>query len=279
MKYIYTLLLFSVFQIFYSQDSEVYANGVFNFEEQKNNKVFTDGTRVRQKPSFTADIIDSLAANQDIRILEKTQMVAKLGERGANWYRISYKKENRNFEGYLWGGNLAIAHQSKNGIDFLFGIHKTGKKRDQNTSEDYPQNFASVKVMKNEQLLNEQVFETGLGESLSYTEFSIENNHQLKNVDFILKTMVSGEACGIPTFDQYLLYTDQKLVLLPQLTNVGDADIYYHSEEFVFPDQKGGKPNYITLKITEMERDENDKENISSKKEVYIWNGNMLKKQ
>lgn len=126
-------------------------------------------------------------------------------------------------------------------------------------------------------LIDEISFDTGSGESLSYGTFNIESNHKLKNVEFTLKAMVSGEACGIASYDQYILVKDKKMIALPQLMNVGDADVYYHSEQFVFPNDKGGIPISFILKIEEMERDEKDREKKKNASKTYLWNGDSYR--
>jgi hypothetical protein len=72
------------------------------------------------------------------------------------------------------------------------------------------------------------------------------------------------------------LFKNKKLITLPQLMNVGDAGIYYHSEEFIFPNDKGGIPNGFIFKMKEMERDENDKEKKKQSSKTYVWNGDSF---
>lgn len=277
MKLFLTTLFFCLIQTISAQDSDVYANGVFHFEDNKTQKIFTNYTRVRQAPDVNAQILDSLKTNQQIVILKKEEQVLKLGERGANWYKISYQKDNQNFEGFIWGGNLAVGFRNKNGYDFLFGITKTEDRTDKKYNQKYKQSFASIKMLTGETLEGEVSFETGLGESLSYATFSIESSHRLKNVELTLKATVSGEACGIATYDQYVLLKDKKLIALPQLMNVGDADIYYHSEKFIFPNDKGGIPNAFVFKMEEMEKDEKEREKFKRSSKTYLWNGNSFR--
>ncbi|KQT26020.1 hypothetical protein ASG22_04845 [Chryseobacterium sp. Leaf405] len=279
MKTLFTVLfLFTVQLLSAQEEDDVYANGVFSFEENKIQKIFTDHTRIRQSPNVSAQILDSLQTNQQVLILKKDEKILKLGERKANWYKISYQKGDKTSEGYIWGGNLAVEYKNKNGYDFLFGLTKTINKKD----KEYPdiiiqQNIAAIKAVEGNTLIDEVSFETGSGESLSYGTFTIESNHKLQNVELTLKAVVSGEACGIASYDQYVLFKDKKLIVLPQLMNVGDADIYHHSEEFIFPNDKGGIPNTFIFKMEEMEKDDRDREKKKRALKTYIWNGNSYK--
>lgn len=278
MKSLFTVLLFSFFNVFYAQETDgIYANGVFEFEENQPQKIFTDYTRIRKQPNAASPVLDSLQTNQEVVILKKEMTVLKLGERAASWYRISYQKNGKNREGYVWGGNLCIGYRNKNGYDFLFGLTKTMNKKNPDFEGSFQQNYASVKVVEGNALLDEVTFETGSGESLSYGSLVIESNHKLKNVELSLKATVSGEACGIPTYVQYILLKSKKLIVLPQLMSVGDADVYYHSEEFIFPNDKGGIPNAFIFKMEEMEKDENDREKKKRSTKKYFWDGNSYR--
>lgn len=279
MKRFITVLFLCIIQFFSAQEEDYeYANGVFHFEENKTQKIFTDFTRIRQSPNVNAQILDSLPTNQQILILKQDETILKLGERRANWYKISYQKGDKTSEGYVWGGNLCVGYRTKNGYDFLFGLTKTINKKD----KEYPeivikQNIASIKMVEGNTLIDEVSFDTGSAESLSYGTFNIESNHKLKNVEFTLKAMVSGEACGIASYDQYVLVKDKKMIVLPQLMNVGDADVYYHSEQFVFPNDKGGIPDAFIFKMEEMEKDEKEREKKKNASKTYLWNGDSYR--
>lgn len=279
MKTLWTALFLLTLQLFTAQENEVYADGVFNFTENKNQKIFTDWTRVRKEPGVNAQILDSLRSNQQIMILKKeeTVPVLQLGERRANWYKISYQKDDLVSEGYVWGGNVCVGYRNKNGYDFLFGLSKTVDRKIKDLNEPEKQNIAGIKVMEGNTLIEEIYFDTGRGEELSTASFNIESNHKLQDVEFTLKAMVSGEACGIAEYDQYVLYKEKKLIALPQLMNVGDAGVYYHSEEYVFPNDKGGIPNAFILKVEDMETDDKDREKKKRSSKTYLWNGSSYK--
>ncbi|MBB6329069.1 hypothetical protein HNP24_000019 [Chryseobacterium sediminis] len=277
MKTLWTALLILMLQFFSAQENEVYADGVFGFEENKTQKIFTDWTRVRLDPGVNTQVVDSLQTNQQVMILKKEETVLKLGERAANWYKISYQKGENTLEGYIWGGNLCVGYRNKNGYDFLFGLSKTIDRKNKEYNQIEKQNIAGIKVLEGNTLIDEVYFDTGKGEELSSASFNIESSHKLQNVDFTLKAMVSGEACGIASYDQYVLFKDKKLITLPQLMNVGDAGAYYHSEEYVFPNDKGGVPNAFVLKTEDMEVDEKDREKKKHSSKTYLWNGSSYK--
>lgn len=281
MKTFLTALFLLMLQLMTAQENEIYADGVFGFEENKAQKIFTDWTRVRKDPAVNARIVDSLQTNQQVMILKKeeTVPVLKLGERKANWYKISYQKGDTTAEGYVWGGNLCVGFRNKNGYDFLFGLSKTVERKNKEYNDIERQNIAGIKVMEGNTLIDEAYFNTGKEEELSTAAFTIESNHKLQNVEFTLKAMVSGETCGVATYDQYVFFKDKKLIVIPQLMNVADAGVFYHSEEYVFPNDKGGIPGAFILKTEDMEMDDKDREIKKHSSKTYLWNGSIYKQK
>ena len=279
MKNLLTAFFVLLLQFFTAQENEVYADGVFGFEENKTQKIFTDWTRVRKAPDANSPILDSLQTNQSIMILKKdeTVPVLQLGERKANWYKISYQKGDVTSEGYVWGGNLCVGYRNKNGYDFLFGLSKTINRKSKEFDGIEKQNIAGIKAMEGNTLIDEVYFDTGRGEELNSAGFNIESSHKLQNVEFTLRAMVSGDACGIATYDQYVLFKDKKLVALPQLTNIIDAGVFYHDERYIFPNDKGGIPNAFILKTEDMELDDKDREKKTNSSKTYLWNGTSYK--
>uniref|UniRef100_UPI0028A5B1F5 SH3 domain-containing protein n=1 Tax=Chryseobacterium gleum TaxID=250 RepID=UPI0028A5B1F5 len=160
MKTLWTALFLLMLQFFAAQENEAYADGIFGFEENKVQKIFTDWTRVRLDPGVNGKIADSLQTNQQVMILKKEEGVLKLGERAANWYKISYQKGDNTLEGYVWGGNLCVGYRNKNGYDFLFGLSKTIDRKNKEFNEMEKQNIAGIKVMEGNTLIDEVYFDT-----------------------------------------------------------------------------------------------------------------------
>jgi hypothetical protein len=100
--------------------------------------------------------------------------------------------------------------------------------------------------------LGENTIKKCLSES-SYFENKTIGHLGLSKLQNIYRISFSGESCGVPTFDYYFGWNGKKFQPLPEKMNVGDADVFYHSEEFVFPSEKGGKANMIVKKIEQAE--------------------------
>lgn len=57
-------------------------------------------------------------------------------------------------------------------------------------------------MLENGKLLGSGVFNAGTMENIAGVEFKVDKTKRFKNVDYIIQVSVSGEACGIPTYEQ-----------------------------------------------------------------------------
>ncbi len=276
MKKIFQIFFFLISIIIFSQEeSEEYS--VFNFEKNTFQKILIDKTKLRINPELNATILDSLQINQEVKILSRTKELTQIGERNAPWFRISYDKNGKTNEGYIWGGNLALGHRKYKDIQFLFGVASTQKIKDKDNDSFHDEIIARIIAIKDEKVISERNFEMGNSENLISYGFTFIENKNLKNVDFIIQTYVSGEACAIPTYDQYFFWTNNSFYKLPKLTSVSDAGVFHHEELYVFPNLKKVKANTILKTIEESQTDENEKTKTSKNFKIYFWNGTKLK--
>lgn len=157
--------------VLYAQDDVPYAyadnnetaSWVFNHKVGNDVKIFVSETKVRDLPNLDASVtLDILPQGKNVRIIEVTGAVTKLGERSANWFRISYDGKT----GFVWGGNIAIGQYKSGKTELIFGIPGTEKLYDE-YNQPYNRLFASVKYFKNGNLIDEKKFEAGSAENLN----------------------------------------------------------------------------------------------------------------
>ena len=254
-------------------NDEVYF-GSYTFDKKVAQKVMVSDAKVREHPNYKSNKIDSLQIGDAVNITNITTHMHSAGLREAPWYEISYKKNNQLKKGYIWGGNLALGHQKKNGVEFLFGAVGT-------VSRDggaYKQVKMEVLALENNKVIDRHYF---LVDNLHFTSMEILNNKGLSGIKSVIRVENAGEACGIPTNTQYLLWNGKNFFPLDLLTNVGDAGIFYHSEEYIFPSDKGGVKSKIIMKMEEAEFDEDDNEketpiNQKTDEKTFIWDGKTL---
>lgn len=276
MKKIFQIFFFLFSIIIFSQEeSEEYS--AFNFEKNTFQRILIDKTKLRINPELNTLILDSLPINQEVKILSRTKKLTKIGERNAPWFKISYDKNGKTNEGYIWGGNLALGHRKYKDIQFLFGVVATQKIKDKDYNSYHDETIARVIALRENTVISERNFEMGSSENLNSFGFTFIENKNLKNVDFIIKTYVSGDACAIPTYDQYFFWTNNSFYKLPKLMSVSDAGIFHYEESYIFPNLKKVKANTILKIIEKSETDENDKTKTSKKTKTYFWDGKVLK--
>jgi hypothetical protein len=191
-----------------------------------------------------------------------------------SWVEIEYKnKVGKTKVGCVWKGLLALNFVNNESLTYLTTINKIEKIKSQEYFNDY---FSiSAKILgSNNQLLNEITIKNFLSES-TYFENKTIGSLGLSKLQNIYRISFAGESCGVATLYYYFGWNGNKLLLLPEKMNVGDADVYYHSEEFVFPSEKGGRPDLIIKKIEEAELIEETSGiyNMTEGEEIFKWNG------
>lgn len=234
---------------------------------------------IRKEPSTLSRPIDSLSIGSKVIVIRNTKETTLIKGLNLSWVEIEYKENNQIKTGFLWKGCLALGYSKRNNILFLTTIESkfSNKKREQDY--EYNANFCqlSIKALNN----NNQILDVfNLSKQLDESQFfenSTIRGWGLKNINFIYRISLSGEACGIPTYHYYFGWNGSKILILPEKYEVGDAGVYYHTEEFIFPNEKKGMQNTIIKQIIEAEIiDENAEDYkflIKKELEYYSWNG------
>ena len=257
-----------------SYSQEEYTHNYY-WNISNNSKAIVGFTKcyVRESPNINSVLLDSLQIGSEVMVKKSTEALYKIKGINVSWVEIEYKnKVGETKVGCVWKGLLALNYVKNGSLTYLTTIDKIEKTK---YEEYYNQNFSiSAKILdKENQLLNELTIKKYLSES-SYFENKTIGHLGLSQLQNIYRISFSGESCGVPTFHYYFGWNGNKLLLLPEKMNVGDADVYYHSEELVFPSEKGGKPDLIIKKIEEAELIEETSGiyNMKNGEEIYKWN-------
>ncbi len=235
---------------------------------------------VRDIPSTSGKLIDSLQLGKRVLVKKLTQKTQKIKGIDMNWVEIQYLSGTTTKKGYLWLGFLALDFKTTNTLSFLTVLERVSAKKE----EDYiaQEYILGIKVLdQNSTLLDSKEIRKNIVES-HFHQQSLMGNYGLQNIQNIYRISFSGEACGIPTYFFYFGWTGKKLLELPEKMSVADAGVYYHSETFIFPTEPGGKPGYI-FKITEEAEEQesaNENESVMEEKvwkDTYTWDGEQAK--
>lgn len=282
MKKIILFLLFINFSFSQEIPSENYFWN-FNYADKTDALIGSKNCYIREEATTNSTLLDSLQIGTKIQVIKNTESYLNIKGLNLSWVEIAYQKNNQTKTGYLWKGFVALGSNTKNNITFLTTIDSKYNKKVKQDNQEYEGEFFKISVKaidSKQQIITEKSFAKQLSESVFFQN-SVINDWGLKNLNAIYRISFSGEACGIPTLYYYFGWNGTTFLNLPEKYDVGDAGVFYHTEEFIFPKEKGGQPNQIIKKIKEAENtDENTNTYdflVTKTIEYYSWDGKNFK--
>ncbi|WP_091310321.1 hypothetical protein [Flavobacterium terrigena] len=240
---------------------------------------------VRQDSTSNSQLLDSLQIGTKIKVLKNTEEYLNIKGLNLSWVEIEYHKNNQVKTGFLWKGFIAVGSSTKGNTTFLTTIDSKYSKKVKQNDYEYDGEFCriSVKAINSEnQIINEKSISKELSESIYFQNSAIKS-WGLKEVSDVYRISFSGQACGIPTYHFYFGWNGKEFLLLPEKYDVGDAGVYYHTEEFIFPKEKGGQTDMIIKNIEEDEEVSEAKDGsytiheVKKSTEYYSWDGKTFK--
>ena len=286
MKKIILFLLFSNFIFSQEIPSENYF-WEFNYLNENGIKavIGVKNCYIRQEASSNSQLLDSLQIGHKIKVVKNTNENLNIKGLNLSWVEIEYSKNNQIKTGFLWKGFIALGNTTKGNTTFLTTIDAKYSKKVQRDDYEYDGAFLRISIkaitVENE-IINEKSFSKEISESHFFQNSAI-SGWGLKNLNSIYRISFSGEACGIPTLHYYFGWNEKEFLELPEKYDVGDAGVYYHTEEFIFPKEKGGQPNMIIKNIEEDEEVGEAKDGsytiheVKKSSEFYTWDGKTFK--
>jgi len=258
MKEILTLLLFFFSLSSWCQDVEYLAA---NYEFKKNEKpyLFGDNVKLRENTNTESKVLSLIKIGEQIEIIEKTDSVYLLNGIESPWYKVKYKE----FIGYIVGGLISLDTAVTNNLTYLISLEKKEK----------------LLLLKTRLLLKESDYLENISE-LKTHQFSIKayDNRGLNNLESVFLIDYLAESCGINGGGIYLFYDGTTLTKVIDYTQIGDADLYWYMEEYIFPTDKDGVENKILYKREVGETKEYETEWVERKltERQIEWKDNQL---
>ena len=225
--------------------------------------------RVRAKPDTKADAIAELSIGSEITPTQQTD--ARMTQDGveAPWYKITFSKEGKKTDGYVWGNLIAKGFAvSKDGLVFLYGIGPV--KKDQN----FEQFTSQVRVARDGKELAKLVIPEGVPFA-SRAEMKVYGSRGFTGVQNIMSVHFMQEYCGGKGNTMYVFWNGKELNSVHSTIDGADAPVYA-TETLTFPDDKGGKADQLFVV-----REHGDHDNPKAKqieKFWMQWNGKKLVK-
>ncbi|EDP97922.1 SH3 domain-containing protein [Kordia algicida OT-1] len=224
--------------------------------------LFGDNVNLRAAPNTSSKEMTRLRIGFNVTILAKTDIIFENGNHKMPWYKVQYN----NLKGYIPGQFIASKSIKKEAQSFYFRKHTSKKNR--------------------EELLIRMVTGTSYH---AYSESSmqlygasvaafIEDNHQLYNVQHILRIQHYGDSCGAENGNTYFFINDvNELVFVAHLSVSGDA-LYSESETFTFTTNPANEQPSIlfTKEVSDTVDEVTGWTESKSMSRYYEWNGTKL---
>jgi hypothetical protein len=265
------LFLVLVFQGFFAQSQEKLWYWNLTGAEAM---VVATNCYVRSEPSRTAPLLDSLHLGEKVKVIEETDQLLTLKGMTVPFVKIEYiNRHGKTQSGYLWEGFLALGYLEKKELTYLTALNHSHKEAPDSSNSI----TVTLMVLKRGKLFSKTDFPIDQDES-TFFEHRVMSNMGLQGLDAIYVVSFSGEACGIPTLFYYFGRQEKQWFPLPSMMCVGDADVYSHTEAFIFPKEKGGKPDIIFKTIVEESLNEQETlYEVKKWRETYSWEGKKAK--
>ncbi len=234
---------------------------------------------VREKPSTQSKALVQLPIATAIKIEQVMTDSFTVNGFRAPWCSISYDGGKK--KGYLWGGFIATVvlkmtntYDDTEGVLFLGGVGTWDEKKSRMTMQ--------LRAAKDGKELSKVEFSTqgDLGYNCTLKK---ETEGGLRKVSKVLTFSTGYDACGYPWGNNLIFFTkDKKLVKVLSTESVADAGVFYSSENYILPNDKGGISNLVIVTSDNAEMMEKNGEYEATKQKysitLYKWDGAKLQK-
>jgi hypothetical protein len=254
---------------------------MWNIGEKDARYVFSDTAYVRSGPSIKSQALDTLLAGDEITVMSTGKEPFTLKGITARWLSITYTKNGTPRQGYIWEGLVSFTPMRRGTMKFVYGLNRIVDSSYVLDGEKFSAKIyqMGLKAVSEGRVQDVTYFKIMGDESSSFTEGSVTGGRGMQNIQQLVCMNFGGEACGVPTYHHYYGWTGTKLLPVLQLMDVGDADVYYHTEVLILPQDKGGKSGMLLVREEEGEEsgktDKNGMNIMTEKKRTirYTWNG------
>jgi len=234
------LILLLQFVTASAQDDYQNWGQAYGFSPKDIRYVYADTANIRTAPQQDAQVQDKLNQGDLVTIIA-TGKVFVLHGKSAPWCEVSYKNSGIDKRGFLWSGLLSPRTLKKDHILFLYGMNFP--------SADTLPSVVDAKAIRNDSLISHISFTISSRETAGGAhKASILPSKGLGGLTCLLYFYYSGEACAIPTIEQYIGWDGKQFITLPQIYSESDAGAFAMEQKYIFPADKSGKPNELRMR-------------------------------
>jgi hypothetical protein len=284
-KLLFTTLALLITTLLFAQESDpdswMRADGTLEgFVVGNQYYTMVTDANLREKSNTQSNVISKLAIATPIEIVSVSTDSLLLRGVKLPWVQVRTKTIPER-TGYLWGGFLALANiQTPNeeympnaGVQYLTGVVAYDEVKHQITVQ--------VRAAKDGKELSKCEFLTN-GDLSYYPSFEVIYE-SLPKVKAVLSVNYYYPACGYPSGNNLLFWQENnQLTKVLETSSVSDGGVFYDSEEFILPSQRGGIGDHIIVTHDHSEFEERGEDMVRNIQKfgivVYKWNGSKLVK-
>lgn len=247
-------------------------------------KYFTlvSDANLREQSNTTAKVITKLPIGTPVTVEAVSSDSLTLRGVQLPWLKVSCNPNGGSkVTGYIWGGFMALAsiqtpdeeYMPNRGVLYLTGVAAYNEAKHELTVQ--------VRVADKGKELAKAEFVTS-GDLSYYPEFEV-GFESLKNVKAILRVNYFYPACGYPSGTNLLFWTENnQLNKVLETSSVSDGGVFYDSEDYILPSQRGGIGDHILVVKDSSQFEEKGDDLVrtsqSFKVTLYKWTGSKLQK-
>jgi hypothetical protein len=281
-----TLLTICLFTSLFAQDADPnnwmqsYGSNV-GFEVGNKYYSMVSDANLREKTGTQSAVLIKLPIGSSVEILNVTTDSLTLRGVTLPWVQVRTAVGGKPYTGYIWGGFLALASiQTPNdeytpnaGVLYLTGVAAYDEAKHLLTLQ--------VRAAKDGRELAKCEFTTN-GDLSYYPEFAVRFE-PFQKVKAVLTVNYYYPACGYPAGDNVLFWMENnQIVKVLETSSVSDGGVFYSSEDYLMPSDKGGIGDHILVVRDQSEFEEQGENMVRSSQKyslsLYKWNGTKLNK-
>lgn len=271
------LLFFSFSCLLSAQEEESATHPLGVFADNQKALVFGSKVNIRQSPAKDAPVLTQLTAGEAVTVLATDAATLTLNGLTAPWVKIAFQKDGKRQEGYAWAGILSPATQALGDVTLVYGVTKAAiekmegvKPEEQGTSGKYD---VEIRALRGGQVVS-TVAATIFMDGGYYSQLFKYDNLGLKQFRNWVLLRYGFDACGYPSYEIWCAWDGARLNLLPVLSTISDAGVFFDAEAYLFPETEGGLPDMLLYQHEHGEgMIEDGASDYSKKQRVMTWNG------
>jgi hypothetical protein len=236
---------------------------------------------VREKGNTQAAVLTKLPIGTPVKVAAISDDSFTVRGVRMPWLQVSFMENGKKRTGFVWGGFMATAAiqtpdeegYENRGVLYLAGIAAYTEKNNQLT--------AQIRAALKGKELGKLEFTTA-GDLSYYPSMEVRFD-QFENVKAVISLDFRYDACGYPSGNNLLFWQkNNQFSKVLEVNSVSDAGVFYSSEDYILPYDKGGISDHIVVIADSAQMKESGdnfkKESQEMKITLYRWAAGKLTK-